>query len=74
MRITLMKDRASHILKELGDKCIVTDTELQFVTIEIFEVNPQTLLSLFHAGVNSGFAAGIEAVERQLNKAGFSNY
>ena len=73
MRITLMNNRAEYIINELGDKCREIDRDLDFVRIEILELNSQTLLSLFHAGHNAGFDACINEIEKKFKKLGFFN-
>ena len=75
MQLTIMKNRAKYIIKELGNDCKIIDESSDLVTIQITLINHQTLLSIFHAGINAGYASGVEAIEKQLNKTiGFFNY
>jgi len=75
MQLIIMKNRAKYIIKELGNDCKIIDESSELVTIEITSINQTTLISIFHAGINSGYASGVEAIEKQLNKTiGFFNY
>jgi hypothetical protein len=74
MRLTLLTDRAEYVLQELGNKCRIIETDIEFTRIEILDLNPSTMLSLFHAGHKAGFDACLTEVKRKFKTAGFNNY
>jgi hypothetical protein len=74
MRLTLLTDRANYVLQELGDKCQVIDTDIEFTRIQLLDADPMTLLKLFHAGHKAGFDACLSEVKRKFKNSGFVNY
>ena len=74
MRLTLLTDRANYVLNRLGDKCQVISTDIEFTRIQLLDVDPSTLLSLFHAGTDAGYDACLYEVKKKFKTAGFSNY
>ena len=74
MRITLMTDRAEYVLRRLGDKCHVIDTDAEFTRIQILDADPLTMLKLFHAGTDAGYNDCLTEFKKKFKTSGFSNY
>ncbi len=72
--IVILKDRAEYIVKELGDKCKYIE-EAGFFDIEIDNNDIDTLVKLFHAGIEYGMNKAHKNIEDILNKKlGVFNY
>lgn len=62
-KFSVLNERASYLIKELGDSLVVLSEGNAFTEVEITFNHPSDVIRLFHAGVHAGLdiAHGVRA-------------
>lgn len=60
-KISVQKDRAAHLVKELGNRIEVIEQDQEWTRVKITIESSSDILSIFHAGVMRGVETTCQA-------------